>query len=132
MAKKKTVVEQPTTTEVIDTTSTPVNTEAIKEAINNVDTTIKNDFEETVSKIEEQIQDEVKPLQEMKEQVKELTDSEKLDEVMSNTPEKAEEYIKNEIKKATELKDAVQKIINNTKSKNLNMTNWWNGMGYDF
>ena len=48
MAKKKTVVEEPTTTEVIDTTSTPVNTEAIKEAINNVDTTIKNDFEETV------------------------------------------------------------------------------------
>ena len=55
-------------------------------------------------------------------------------ETITKNPEMAETIISNEIKKAEALKAEVEKIINSTNSekKAPNMTNWWNGMGYNF
>lgn len=144
MAKKKstadvvldvedTKVETPVETIAAD--EIVINETEVKESIENVDTTIESNVEENIAKIAEQIKEEVKPIQEVKDQLKDFSTAQsELNEVLTNNPEKAEEYIKNEIKKVEALQANVEKIIKNTdrKLKAQHMTNWWNGMGYDF
>lgn len=133
MAKKKTVVEEPIKeTDVIDVTDITVDTEAIKESIQNVDVTLESDLDTKLVEIENRLNEEIKPLQEIKEQVTELINNKEMEKSFEMAPEKAEEHLKREIKKAEELKAKVKTIIKDTNSRNFNMTNWWNGMGYDF
>ena len=139
MAKKKTVVEETPIVEenVIETTDVTVDVEALSESIESVDTTLPSN-EETIKEIEEKIQEELKPLQDLQGKVSEMLDGkEAFNNAIAQDPENAEAIINNELKKAEVLKGEVEKIIKTTdaklKKKTIsNMTNWWNGMGYDF
>ena len=137
MAKKKTV-EEPIVNEaeVIETDKVEVNAEAIIESMENVETDIK--AEVNIEEVEAKIKEELKPLQEINEQVTELAEKQKeFASTINANPEKTEEIIAEEIKRTEALKAEVEKIIKTTDYKNKkksisNMTNWWNGMGYDF
>ena len=137
MAKKKTVVENTPVdeTNVVDASEVKIDMEALAESIKNVDTTIPSN-EESLKEIENKIIAELKPIQDLKEKVSEMVgNQEEFNKTISENPENAEAIINNEIKKAEALKTAVEKLITNTKVKTnkiSNMTNWWNGMGYDF
>ena len=96
MAKKKTVIEEPTVmeAEVVDTNDiTNVTVEEIVESMEQVDTTIENNTE--IEQLEEKLKEELKPLQELKEKVSEITEKqEEFNKVIAETPGKAEEIIK--------------------------------------
>lgn len=139
MAKKKTVVEEtPTVKENVgEATEVNVNVEALSKSIESVDTTLPSN-ETAIKEIEEKIQEELKPLQDIQSKVSEMLDGqESFNNAIAQNPENAEAIINNELKKAEVLKSEVEKIIKATDAKSKkktisNMTNWWNGMGYDF
>ena len=139
MAKKKTVVEEtPTVKENVgEATEVNVNVEALSDSIESVDTTLPSN-ETAIKEIEEKIQEELKPLQDIQSKVSEMLDGqESFNNAIAQNPENAEAIINNELKKAEVLKSEVEKIIKATDAKSKkktisNMTNWWNGMGYDF
>ena len=139
MAKKKTVVEKaPIVGEnVIEATEVNVDVDALSKSIESVDTTLPSN-EEAIKEIEEKIQEELKPLQDLQSKVSEMLDGqEAFNDAIAQNPENAESIINNELKKAEVLKSEVEKIIKATDAKSKkktisNMTNWWNGMGYDF
>ena len=138
MAKKKTVVEEtPTVKENVgEATEVNVNVEALSKSIESVDTTLPSN-ETAIKEIEEKIQEELKPLQDIQSKVSEMLDGqESFNNAIAQNPENAEAIINNELKKAEVLKSEVEKIIKTTDTKSKkktisNMTNWWNGMGYD-
>jgi thiamine pyrophosphate-dependent acetolactate synthase large subunit-like protein len=136
MAKKKTTEENiKPIEEHIEIADINVNVGDIKKSIENVDTTINTDIEKTLEVIDEKIKEELKPLNDIKEQVNEIVSTEVLENAISKDPENAEAIIQNEIQKTETLKKEIEKIIKNTevkKPKITSMTNWWNGMGYDF
>ena len=139
MAKKKTVVEKTPIVEenVIEATEVKVAVDALSKSIESVDTTLPSN-EEAIKEIEEKIQEELKPLQDLQSKVSEMLDGqEAFNDAIAQNPENAEAIINNELKKAEVLKSEVEKIIKTTDTKSKkkiisNMTNWWNGMGYDF
>lgn len=139
MAKKKTVVEKTPIVEenVIEATEVKVDVDALSKSIESVDTTLPSN-EEAIKEIEEKIQEELKPLQDLQSKVSEMLDGqEAFNDAIAQNPENAEAIINNELKKAEVLKSEVEKIIKTTDTKSKkktisNMTNWWNGMGYDF
>ena len=139
MAKKKTTVKEPPTVEenVIEATEVNVDVDALSKSIESVDTTLPSN-EDTIKEIEEKIQEELKPLQNLQSKVSEMLDGqEAFNNAIAQNPENAEAIINNELKKAEVLKSEVEKIIKATDTKSekktiSNMTNWWNGMGYDF
>ena len=139
MAKKKTVVEKTPIVEenVIEATEVKVDVDALSKSIESVDTTLPSN-EEAIKEIEEKIQEELKPLQDLQSKVSEMLDGqEAFNDAIAQNPENAEAIINNELKKAEVLKSEVEKIIKATDAKSKkktisNMTNWWNGMGYDF
>ena len=139
MAKKKTIVKEPPTVEenVIQATEVKVDVDALSKSIESVDTTLPSN-EEAIKEIEEKIQEELKPLQDLQSKVSEMLDGqEAFNNAIVQNPENAEAIINNELKKAEVLKSEVEKIIKTTDAKSKkkiisNMTNWWNGMGYDF
>ena len=139
MAKKKTVVEEtPTVKENVgEATEVNVNVDALSKSIESVDTTLPSN-ETAIKEIEEKIQEELKPLQDIQSKVSEMLDGqESFNNAIAQNPENAEAIINNELKKAEVLKSEVEKIIKATDAKSKkktisNMTNWWNGMGYDF
>lgn len=139
MAKKKTVVEKTPIVEenVIEATEVKVDVDALSKSIESVDTTLPSN-EEAIKEIEEKIQEELKPLQDLQSKVSEMLDGqETFNDAIAQNPENAESIINNELKKAEVLKSEVEKIIKTTDAKSKkkiisNMTNWWNGMGYDF
>ena len=108
----------------------------LEEAIDAVPVEIEH--EETIEKIAGEIVEQVTPLVEINEAKESLADSEPLkatEALIDENPDEAEKIIKDEIKKAEELKATVEKKINETPKptkKHPNVTNWWNGMGYDF
>lgn len=139
MAKKKTVVEKTPIVEEngIEATEVKVDVDALSKSIESVDTTLPSN-EEAIKEIEEKIQEELKPLQDLQSKVSEMLDGqEAFNTAIAQNPENAEAIINNELKKAEVLKSEVEKIIKTTDAKSKkkiisNMTNWWNGMGYDF
>ena len=139
MAKKKTVVEETPKVEEngIEATEVKVDVDALSKSIESVDTTLPSN-EDTIKEIEEKIQEELKPLQDLQSKVSEMLDGqEAFNNAIAQNPENAEAIINNELKKAEVLKSEVEKIIKTTDTKSKkkiisNMTNWWNGMGYDF
>ena len=138
MAKKKTVVEETPKVEenVIEATEVNVDVDALSKSIESVDTTLPSN-EEAIKEIEEKIQEELKPLQDLQSKVSEMLDGqEAFNDAIAQNPENAEAIINNELKKAEVLKSEVEKIIKTTDAKPKKkiiskMTKWWNGMGYD-
>ena len=86
--------------------------------------------EETIT---QEIEESLKPVDEITEEVKEIEKSkESLDKILSQPEDAAKKAIEKEIKKAEDLKKKIDKIITTKEVKPQNVTNWWNGMGYDF
>ena len=113
MAKKKTVVEETPKVEenVIEATEVNVDVDALSKSIESVDTTLPSN-EEAIKEIEEKIQEELKPLQDLQSKVSEMLDGqEAFNDAIAQNPENAEAIINNELKKAEVLKSEVEKII---------------------
>ena len=138
MAKKKTVVDETpiAETQVIEADNIGINIDNIVESISNVNTNIETDTK--IEEIADKIKEELKPIQEIAEKINEISTAESnFNQSISKNPEMAEQLVKEEIQKAEQIKTELDKIINSTNVKTnkkviSNMTNWWNGMGYDF
>lgn len=132
MAKKKTVTEETIKEEVIDASNVQIDVDALSESLNEIDTTIPFDKTE-IKNLENQIISEVKPLQDIQNKITEITTSqENFSKMVSENPENVNEIISKEIEKVETLKTEVEKIIKTNTNNKINVTNWWNGMGYDF
>ena len=135
-AKKKSAIEEAPVvdTNVVETDNITINVDAVVEALNNVDTTIERDTE-ALETISEKIIEEIKPIQELKEKVNNMVNGQdEFNKQITENPDNAETIINNEIKKAKEVKKELEKIMAQTNAKvtrRSNVTNWWNGMGYD-
>ena len=97
----------------------------------------KTEADRQIAELENKIKETIQPVADLKEKIEEATNSqndfiESISENSENT-ENMEKLINDEIKKAEMLKSEVEKIIKTTNNsiKNVNITNWWNGMGYD-
>ena len=101
----------------------------IEESINNVEVDIPSNTEEKINILVDETEKVLEPIAELSSKIGELETA--LDEKLSSAePEEVETIIKEEIKKTEELKKKVEKI-NNKNFSPKQMTNWWNGMGYD-
>lgn len=119
----------------IDATDNTASLEDIKNSISEVDVTIESDVEENINAMATQITEMLEPLKKISEDISSINKTEEFNKILStSTPEEAKAYISNEIKNTEELINKVEKIKNDitSKTKINSMTNWWNGMGYDF
>lgn len=133
--KKETekVVETVVNAVEMESTEIKANISEIEDTINNIDTEIKADIVD-IEQLQKETETVLKPLAEINDKMSELNiDAEKINEKLtSSSKEEIEEFIQEEIKKVENVKKDLEKITkkNNIKPSN-NMTNWWNGMGYD-
>ena len=101
----------------------------LKKAIESVNTTI--DESELEKEIEEDLENAMKPIEEVSSMINDLDESQKkVAEEISNNPQNAEKTINEEIEKLKKLKAEAEKTLkknNNT----IRFSGWWNGMGYD-
>lgn len=134
------VVDTPTVdenTNVVESTEVSLDPEQIKENLESVDTEIKDD-DSSLEGIQKNMEEALKPLNDIVDSVSEIgTDYETINKEINKNPNddaKAQELIENEIKKVESLKKKVETKINSidNMSNSRHMTNWWNGMGYDF
>lgn len=119
----------------IDATDNTASLEDIKNSISEVDVTIESDVEENINAMATQITEMLEPLKKISEDISNINKTEEFNKILStSTPEEAKAYISNEIKNTEELINKVEKIKDDITSKTriISMTNWWNGMGYDF
>lgn len=119
----------------IDATDNTASLEDIKNSISEVDVTIESDVEENINAMATQITEMLEPLKKISEDISSINKTEEFNKILStSTPEEAKAYISNEIKNTEELINKVEKIKDDitSKTKINSMTNWWNGMGYDF
>jgi gamma-glutamyl:cysteine ligase YbdK (ATP-grasp superfamily) len=119
----------------IDATDNTASLEDIKNSISEVDVTIESDVEENINAMATQITEMLEPLKKISEDISSINKTEEFNKILStSTPEEAKAYISNEIKNTEELINKVEKIKDDITSKTriISMTNWWNGMGYDF
>lgn len=119
----------------IDATDNTASLEDIKNSISEVDVTIESDVEENINAMATQITEMLEPLKKISEDISSINKTEEFNKILStSTPEEAKAYISNEIKNTEELINKVEKIKDDitSKTKIISMTNWWNGMGYDF
>lgn len=128
MAKKKIETPKVEVEETfVELNNTP-NPEEVIENLKNVNVDI-NVVEPIDEKIVEEINKTIEPLKQISEEIESIqSNEEELANKLSENPEVAKEYITNEIKKAEAIADKLKKIINKPET---NVTNWWNGMGYD-
>lgn len=113
-----------------------IDAESVKEiekALDAVSTEINPDI--TDAEISDEVSKELDEVAEIKEQVTALCNENTIAQVTNEEPEVAAEKIKGEIEKAEALKADISKKINEKPkkvTKPINVTNWWNGMSYDF
>ena len=89
-------------------TEVNVNVEALSKSIESVDTTLPSN-ETAIKEIEEKIQEELKPLQDIQSKVSEMLDGqESFNNAIAQNPENAEAIINNELKKAKVEKKGIQ------------------------
>lgn len=131
MGKKLNATTKKATKQVIeiDNMSVP-SIEEIKNSIENVNLEIPTN--ETLIDIEKKIEDSLTPIIEITNDINALGQiDEELNKEISESPEATKEYIKESIKKSEEIKNKINNALSKTEV-NSNMTNWWNGMGYDY
>lgn len=144
MAKKNTKkTELKNQVEAIENSENKVNvdelditTEDIVKSINDVNLEIENKMEESINSIIEEAAQELSPLKEITEEITNLgSQNEELNKKLSSSSvEEITGFINDEIKKTEELKAKLEKISEKPKTTTGfgSVTNWWNGMGYDF
>jgi hypothetical protein len=105
----------------------------IEKSLDNVDMTINSKSEENIKKIEEEIVQDLQNINEINEKIKELdiNTNEFNEKLKTLNPQETEKLIKEEISKVQTIKKEIEKI-NKIPVNSSSMTNWWNGMGYDF
>lgn len=137
---ESTAVDTPTVekkADFIESIEIELDPKQVKENLDNVDTTIK-DNDSSLEGIQKDMEEALKPLNDIVENVSEIkTDYDAINKEINKNPNdtaKAQELIENEIKKVESLKKKVETKINSidSMSNSRHMTNWWNGMGYDF
>ena len=131
MGKKVNTTTKKATKQVIeiDNMSVP-SIEEIKNSIENVNLEIPTN--ETLIDIEKKIEDSLTPIIEITNDINALGQiDEELNKEISESSEATKEYIKESIKKSEEIKNKINNALSKTEV-NSNMTNWWNGMGYDY
>lgn len=128
--------EQNSTENAPVTVQTPVddikfNPQDVAEALNKVNTDIKADtgLQDIVGKIEESL----KPIQEMKEEMKEINERQaSISKELQEHPEQAQEIVAKEIQKAEALKGKLEKALEKAKPQikgpTAFPTQWWNGV----
>lgn len=113
-----------------------ITTEDIVKSINDVNLEIENKMEESINSIIEEAAQELSPLKEITEEITNLgSQNEELNKKLSSSSvEEITGFINDEIKKTEELKAKLEKISEKPKTTTGfgSVTNWWNGMGYDF
>lgn len=136
MAKKKTI--ETATNENINAVNvdTDIDVNTIIENMEKVDISLPSN-DEKIAELENKIKETIQPVAVLKEKIEEATNSQNdfIESISKNSQntENMEKLIDDEIKKAEMLKSEVEKIIKTTNNsiKSTNITNWWNGMGYD-
>ena len=123
-------------TDKIDVSDISTTVDDVKKSLDNVDLTIESNAEENIAKIVKEMDKVLEPIKTISAEIDALgKENEVLNEKLAtSSPEEIKEYITEEIKKTEQLIEKVEKIKNNTNTKTgfASVTNWWNGMGYDF
>lgn len=144
MAKKSTKkVELEKQVEAIENSENKVNvdelnitTDDVVKSLEDVSLEIESKLEENINNIINEATKELTPIKEITEEIANLgTQNEELNKKLaSSSVEEITEFVNDEIKKAEEIQSKLEKI--NEKPKTItgfsSVTNWWNGMGYDF
>lgn len=129
MAKKK--IDTPNVENNVEKFEEINNTPNTEEVINNlssVDTEIKS-LEDVGKEIEDKINKAMEPINVISAEINDINKvTAELNEKITKNPEEAEIFIKSEIQKAEAVAEKLKKVVNKPTP---NMTNWWNGMGYD-
>lgn len=113
--------------------STKINTsvEAMIDSINSVDVELKSDSEERIQEMVEEFSNALEPIRNISSEISSLTNTGNFNEKVSNAnPHELESIIQKEIDNTKELIKKVEEI--KRKNTTTSVTNWWNGMGYDF
>lgn len=128
---EKEIIEKENTNDAQDVSTIVPNLEEISKSIDNVDLDLGTESVE--KEINDKVEETVQILKETADKISNFEKSkEEFGKQLESNPEKAEELIKNEIKKTEALKASAEKKINSNKQvKHINITSWWNGMGYD-
>ena len=117
---------------IIEVDDIKVDANEIAKSLDAVDTTITS--ENTIEELTAKIQEEMKPIKEIEDRVKDmLSKQDEINKALNENPNAAASIVMDEIKKAESLKEEVEKIINSTKVEKpgIAMTSWWNGMNFD-
>ena len=144
MAKKSTKkVELEKQVEAIENSENKVNvdelnitTDDVVKSLEDVSLEIESQLEENINNIINEATKELTPIKEITEEIANLgAQNEELNKKLaSSSIEEITEFVNDEIKKAEEIQSKLEKI--NEKPKTItgfsSVTNWWNGMGYDF
>ena len=108
----------------LDQIPTPT-VEEINESVKNADINISTN--DGIKEIEKKIDDILTPLNDLTNEIAAVGE---ISNDIQNNPDAAKEYIEEAIKKAENVKAKINKVLSNAET-NTNVTNWWNGMGYD-
>jgi hypothetical protein len=123
-------------TDKIDVSDISTTVDDVKKSLDNVDLTIESNVEENIAKIVKEMDKALEPIKTISAEIDALgQENEVLNKKLAtSSPEEIKEYITEEIKKTEQLIEKVEKIKNNTNTRTgfASVTNWWNGMGYDF
>lgn len=115
--------------------STAINADigVVIDSVKSVDVELKSDSEEKIQEMAEKFSEALDPIKKISEKVSQITDMESLDEKINKAaPNEMQAIIQQEIENTKELIKKVEEIKNNSKTHFTSVTNWWNGMGYDF
>jgi polyhydroxyalkanoate synthesis regulator phasin len=144
MAKKSTKkVELEKQVEAIENSENKVNvdelnitTDDVVKSLEDVSLEIESKLEENINNIINEATKELTPIKEITEEIANLgTQNEELNKKLaSSSIEEITEFVNDEIKKAEEIQSKLEKISEKPKTVTgfSSVTNWWNGMGYDF
>jgi protein-arginine kinase len=90
--------------------------------------------EEIINDLETKVKEVLGPIEELEAEVDKLIKSnEEIDNIILSDPSVATEKLTNDLNKASELASEIKKEIKKVKPQTrTSITNWWNGMGYDF
>ena len=139
MAKKVNKKEIEKTVETVEIEKKEIESTEIEATISEIEETMNSVSAEIITgesllDVEKTTEEVLTPLITIQEKMNDLDISaEKINEQLTNSPkEEIEEFIKEEIKKVESIKKDIDKLNKkcNTFSSS-QMTNWWNGMGYD-
>ena len=113
-----------------------ITAEDIAKSIEDVNKEIEKKLEENINQIIKDASEDLAPMKEISQEIANLgVQNEELNKKLSSASvEEITEFVNDEIKKTEELKAKLEKITESPKTVTgfSSVTNWWNGMGYDF